>query len=61
MPSKIRKEYGVEPGDILEWIDTGDGVLIKFRKRRTLKDITGIVSAPSNSVALKKEIQRGLK
>ena len=37
VPSKIRKEYGVEAGDILEWIDTEDGVLIKFRKPRTLR------------------------
>ena len=59
VPSKIRKQYDVEPGDILEWEKTDEGVLVKFRKRRTLKDIIGIISVPSDAVELKKKIQRG--
>jgi AbrB family looped-hinge helix DNA binding protein len=59
VPSKIRKQYDVEPGDILEWEETDEGVLVTFRKRRTLKDIIGIISVPSDAVELKKKIQRG--
>ncbi len=59
VPSKIRKQYDVEPGDILEWEEADEGVLVKFRKRRTLKDIIGIISVPSDAVELKKKIQRG--
>ena len=59
VPSKVRRQYDVEPGDILEWEETDGGVLVKFRKRRTLKDITGIISVPADAVKLKKKIQRG--
>lgn len=59
VPSKVRKQYDVEPGDILEWEEADEGVLVKFRKRRTLKDIIGIISVPSDAVELKKKIQRG--
>ena len=34
---------------------------IEIRKRRTLRDITGIISAPADAVELKKKIQRGMK
>ena len=60
IPSKIRREYGIKAGDVIEWINTKEGVIVKFRRRRTLKDIVGIVSTPSNAVELKKKIQRGI-
>jgi AbrB family looped-hinge helix DNA binding protein len=59
VPSKIRKKFGIEEGDLVEWIDTKEGASVKFRKQKKLKDIVGIVSTPSDAVELKKEIQRG--
>ena len=61
VPSKVRKGYDVEPGDILEWVESEEGVLVRFRIRRSLKDITGIVSARADALELKKKVQKGRK
>ncbi|MEA3293588.1 MAG: AbrB/MazE/SpoVT family DNA-binding domain-containing protein [Euryarchaeota archaeon] len=61
VPAKIRKAYRIMPGDILNWTDTKGGILVQPRKKRTLKDIAGIVKADGDAVESKKRIQKGLK
>ena len=59
VPSKIRKEYDVEPGDILEWEEEGDTIIITIRKRVSLDDIRGLIEVGGDAVRTKKKIQRG--
>ncbi len=61
VPARIRKAHGIMPGDVLEWIDTGQGILVQPRKKRTLQDIVGIVKSGGDAVESKKMIQKGLK
>ena len=61
VPAKIRKAHGIMPGDVLEWTDTEQGILVQPRKKRTLQDIVGIVKSGGDAVESKKLIQKGLK
>lgn len=61
VPSKIRKTYEIMPGDILDWTDTEEGILVQPRKKRTLQDIIGLVKTEGDAVESKKSIQKGLK
>jgi len=61
VPAKIRKAYRIMPGDILNWTDTKEGILVHPRKKRTLQDIVGIVKADGDAVESKKRVQKGLK
>ncbi len=61
VPSKIRKAHNIIPGDILEWTDTNNGILVRPRKKRTLEDITGLVRSEGDAVGSKKKVQMGLK
>ena len=61
VPAKIRKAHGITPGDVLEWMDTEQGILVQPRKKRTLQDIIGIVKSGGDAVESKKLIQKGLK
>ena len=59
VPSKVRKDYDIEPGDILEWEEAGEAIIVKVRKRISLDDIVGLISVGGNAVKSKKKIQRG--
>ena len=59
VPSKVRKNYDIEPGDILEWEEAGEAIIVKVRKRISLDDIVGLISVGGNAVKSKKKIQRG--
>jgi AbrB family looped-hinge helix DNA binding protein len=61
VPSKIRKKYDVEPGDVLEWEVKGDMLIIKVRKKVTIDDIDGLINVGGDAVKDKKKIQRGTK
>ena len=61
VPAKIRKAHKIVPGDVLEWIDTEKGIMVQPRKKRTLKDIIGLVKEEGNAVETKKRVQKGLK
>lgn len=43
----------------MEWIPTGDGVELKFRKKVAIDDVLGMVEEPA--VKLKKKAQMGEK
>ena len=59
IPSAVREVYHVEPGDYVEWVEEGEGLVVRFRKRKRLRDLAGIGSAPADAVELKKRVQRG--
>lgn len=61
VPARIRKTHKIMPGDILEWIENEKGILVQVRKKRTIKDIIGIVKTEGDAVESKKKIQKGLK
>lgn len=61
VPAKIRKAHNILPGDVLEWIDNEKGIIVQPRKKRTLKDIIGLVKAEGDAVESKKRVQKGLK
>lgn len=61
VPAKIRKDYKIAPGDVLEWTGNERGILVQVRKKRTLKDIIGIVKGEGDAVESKKSIQKGFK
>ena len=61
VPAKIRRAHDILPGDVLEWIDTENGIMVQPRKKRTLKDIIGLVKGEGDAVESKKRIQKGLK
>lgn len=62
VPSDVRKKFGINPGDIVEWQITKEGVIISFRKKVTIEDIFGMVDGPkTDAVELKKKVQRGEK
>ncbi|VVB86577.1 Uncharacterised protein [uncultured archaeon] len=61
VPAKIRKSHKIMPGDVLEWTENEKGILVQVRKKRTLKDIIGIVKTEGDAVESKKLLQKGLK
>lgn len=61
VPAKIRKTHKMMPGDVLEWTESEKGILVQVRKKRTLKDIIGIVKTEGDAVESKKSLQKGFK
>jgi len=61
VPAKIRKAHKIMPGDVLEWVDSENGIIVHPRKKRTLNDIIGLVKTEGDAVESKKQIQKGLK
>lgn len=61
IPSAVRDNFDVEPGDYVEWEKGADGLLVRFRKRKRLRDLTGIGGAPGDAVEVKKRVQRGMR
>ena len=59
VPKEIRAKLGLKPGDSLIWEDEGDAALVKPRKKKTLKDIAGMISIGGDAVVSKKNAQRG--
>lgn len=62
VPSEIRKKLDIKPDDLIKWEIVNDNeVKVKFEKKITLEDVAGFISSDkkTNSVKLKKRIQRG--
>ncbi len=60
IPSAVREAFDVEPGDYVEWTEERDGLVVRFRKRKRLRDLAGIGSVPADAVEVKKRVQRGM-
>jgi len=61
IPSAVRRTFAVEPGDYVEWERGSDGLVVRFRKRRRLRDLEGIGGASADAVEVKKRAQRGMR
>ncbi len=59
VPSRLRRDYDIEPGDILEWEEAGEIIVIKVRKRVSLDDVVGFISAGGDAIKSKKRTQAG--
>jgi bifunctional DNA-binding transcriptional regulator/antitoxin component of YhaV-PrlF toxin-antitoxin module len=61
VPAELRARYQIGPGDVVVWEETSHGIQVRFRPRRTLRDLIGIAPgiAGGDSVAAKKRAQRG--
>ncbi len=62
VPKEIREELKLNEMDnediVVDWIKEGDDIRIKFRKRRKLQELEGLIKLgyKTNSVDLKKEL-----
>jgi len=59
VPKEVRRASGVREGDILEWSIEEDKIVVRPRRRRTIDDITGVISHGGDAVASKRRAQRG--
>lgn len=57
VPAKVRKVTGAHAGDKLEWRLRGSEILIRIRRRKTIEEITGLLSHGGDAVASKKAVQ----
>lgn len=60
VPKGIRRAASIGEGDVLEWEVDDDRVVVRKRKRRTISDITGMISHGGDAVQSKREVQ-GIK
>lgn len=62
VPAELRAKHKLEAGDVVIWEEEDDGSLrVTFRKRRTLKDIEGLLDGADlpDAVTAKKNAQMG--
>lgn len=59
VPAQIRALHDVSPGDKLIWREEGGEIKVEIRKRKTIEDIKGMISAGGDAVEAKRETQRG--
>ena len=59
LPAEIRKALNLVPGDILQWEIEKGIIIVKPRKKETLREITGMISCGGDAVTAKKNVQSG--
>ena len=59
MPKEVREASQILEGDFLEWSIEDDKIVVRPRKRRTVDDITGLISRGGDAVGSKRRVQRG--
>jgi bifunctional DNA-binding transcriptional regulator/antitoxin component of YhaV-PrlF toxin-antitoxin module len=61
VPAELRESHGILPGDRLVWVEEKGEIKVKVRKKKTIKDIIGIVpgKVKTDAVEMKKRAQRG--
>jgi len=59
VPSRVRKQPGIELGDELVWEEEGREIRVVPRKRLSLRDILGMVEYAGDAVQAKHLGQRG--
>ena len=51
IPKEVRKLYNITDDTIIEWSKTDYGdLIIKFRKKVTLKDVTGMIKKDDDTI-----------
>jgi len=61
VPREIRKASDVREGDVLEWALEGDKIVVRPRHLRTIDDVVAVFSNGGDSVASKRDVQRGVR
>ena len=59
VPSEIRTAYDISPGDKLVWREEDGKITVRVRKKKSLKDIIGMINVGGDAVESKKRAQRG--
>jgi len=59
VPKEVRKASHILEGDFLEWSIEDEKIIVKPRRRRTVDDITGLISHGGDAVESKRRVQRG--
>jgi bifunctional DNA-binding transcriptional regulator/antitoxin component of YhaV-PrlF toxin-antitoxin module len=59
VPKNVREASKILEGDFLEWSVEGDKIVVRPRRKRTVDDITGLVSVGGDAVESKRRAQRG--
>jgi bifunctional DNA-binding transcriptional regulator/antitoxin component of YhaV-PrlF toxin-antitoxin module len=57
VPKGVRRAAEISAGDVLEWEVEADRVIVRKRKRRSIADISGLISHGGDSVRAKREVQ----
>jgi AbrB family looped-hinge helix DNA binding protein len=62
VPVKVRRKLGIDPGSVLEWVETGDAVVVRKAGGYTSIDIHRTIF-PKGSFAAKRveEFDRGVR
>ncbi len=53
LPAELRRRYGVEPGGVLQWIDTGEGIRVIPLPADPVAALRGAAKGESLSVRLR--------
>jgi AbrB family looped-hinge helix DNA binding protein len=59
VPKHVREALDIREGDILEWTTDGEQAVVRSRRRRTVDDITAIISVGGDAAQDKKRLARG--
>jgi len=59
IPAKLRDAHDISPGDKLVWEEEKGEIKVRVKKRKTLKDIAGMINVGGDAVEWKKKAQRG--
>ncbi len=59
VPKKVREASEIREGDLLEWSIEEGKIVIRPRPRRTVKDVTGLISHGGDAVESKRRAQEG--
>jgi|CryGeyStandDraft_6_1057127.scaffolds.fasta_scaffold228074_2 AbrB family looped-hinge helix DNA binding protein len=59
VPAKLRDAHDISPGDKLVWEEEKGEIKVRVKKRKTLKDIAGMINVGGDAVEWKKKAQRG--
>jgi AbrB family looped-hinge helix DNA binding protein len=59
VPKEVREATKILEGDLLEWSIEEDKIIVRPRRKRTVDDITGLISHGGDAVKSKRRVQRG--
>lgn len=59
VPSELRAAHDISPGDKLVWREEDGKITVRVRKKKSLKDIIGMINVGGDAVESKKRAQRG--
>lgn len=65
VPAEVRRKLGLGPGSVLEWQESGSGVIVRKAGRHTSQDVHralfGAGKPPTSNVSVKEGIRRQIR